>query len=336
MIHRQMRDVFAQLGRRLAAVTESDAAVVEACRANGWFRPSEVCGALRAVAADMLDGERLAAWMAAYPSLPAAERRNVLVIMAGNIPAVGFFDLLCVCMSGHRCLIKPSSKDRATMDFIIEQLRDIEPSIPIEFYGSQRVDAVIATGSDNTNRYFRARFGGLPSLLRGSRSSVAVLTGDETEDELRGLSEDIFAYSGLGCRNVSLIFTPRGRLPEIPAPADVNPKYMNNYRQTRAVAAMRGEEFTDLGCAILTVGCDFPTELSRINYAYYDSAEEVAEWLSAHDAELQCVVSRDAGLHPRAVGFGRAQHPQLTDYPDAVDVMEFLIRIQNSKFKIQN
>ena len=331
-----MREIFARLGERLARVTESDAVAVGACRANGWFRPAEVCRALHAIAADMLDDGLMAAWMAAYPSLPVAKPRNVLVVMAGNIPAVGFFDLLCVCMSGHRCLVKPSSKDRVTMDFIIEQLRDIEPSVPVEYYDSQRIDAVTATGSDNTNRYFRAQFGGIPSLLRGSRSSVAVLTGDETEEELRGLSEDIFAYSGLGCRNVSLILTPRGHTPKIPAPHDVNPKYTNNYRQTRAIAAMRGEEFTDLGCAILTVGRDFPTELSRINYAYYDSAEEVADWLAAHDGELQCVVSRDAGLHPRAVGFGRAQHPQLTDYPDAVDVMEFLERIQNSEFKIQN
>ena len=321
-------EVFAELGRRLARVTDSDAAVAEACRANGWFRPAEVCRALRAIAADMLDGERLAEWMAAYPSLPVAEPRNVLVIMAGNIPAVGFSDLLCVCMSGHRCLIKPSSKDRATIEFIVSQLRDIEPSIPIEFYDSQRIDAVIATGSDNTNRYFRARFGAVPSLLRGSRSSVAVLTGDESEEELQGLSEDIFAYSGLGCRNVSLIFTPCGRLPEIPAPTDVNPKYANNYRQTRAVAAMHGERFVDLGCAILTEGSEFPAELSRINYLCYDSPEEVDEWLAAHDAELQCVVSRRVELHPRAAGFGRAQHPQLTDYPDAVDVMAFLAKIQ--------
>ena len=310
-------------------------------RLRSWgavWRPSGAATglSLRAIAGEMLERGRVAEWMAAYPSLPVVEQRNVLVIMAGNIPAVGFFDLLCVCMSGHRCLAKPSSKDRATIDFIISELRRIDPQIPVEYYDSQRVDAVIATGSDNTNRYFRARYGSVPSLLRGSRSSVAVLTGDETEEELRGLSEDIFAYSGLGCRNVSLIFTPRGDTPQIPAPHDVNPKYTNNYRQTRAIAAMRGEAFTDLGCAILTEGRDFPAELSRINYAYYDSAEDVADWLAAHDGELQCVVSRDAGLHPRAVGFGRAQHPQLTDYPDAVDVMEFLERIQNSEFKIQN
>ena len=325
-----MTDVFAELGRRLAAVTERDDAVAAACRANGWFRPAEVCMSLRAIAGEMLERGRVAEWMAAYPSLPVGEQRNVLVIMAGNIPAVGFFDLLCVCMSGHRCLAKPSSKDRATIDFIISELRRIDPQIPVEYYDSQRVDAVIATGSDNTNRYFRARYGSVPSLLRGSRSSVAVLAGDETTDELRGLSDDIFQYSGLGCRNVSLIFTPRGHLPEIPSPDDVNPKYRNNYIQTRTIAEMRGLPFVDTGCAVLAEERAFPVELTRINYSYYDSADEVAEWLRLHDSELQCVVSRCIG-HPRRVGFGCAQHPSLTDYPDAVDVMNFLAEIQNSQ-----
>lgn len=318
-----MTEVFAELGRRLAAVTVEEDAVVTACRDNRWFRPSEVCAALHAIATDMLDGRRLAQWMAAYPSLPVGNRRNVLVIMAGNIPAVGFFDLLCVCMSGHRCLVKPSSKDCATIGLIIRMLREIDPSVPVEYYDSQPVDAVIATGSDNTNRYFRAHYGGLPSLLRGSRSSVAVLSGDESEAEMAALAEDIFAYSGLGCRNVSLIFTPRGHIPQIPVPEGLNPKYLNNYTQTRAVAAMRGLPAVDTGCAILTPERAFPTELSRINYAFYDSPDEVAEWLSEHDGELQCVVSRCVP-HPRRVGFGRAQHPALTDYPDAVDVMKFL------------
>lgn len=323
-----MTEVFAELGRRLAAVGADDEAVAAACRDNGWFRPSEVCKALHAIAAEMLERRKLAQWLAAYPSLPVGEQRNVLVIMAGNIPAVGLFDLLCVCMSGHRCIVKPSSKDRATMEFIIRQLREIDPHIPIEYYDLQRIDAVIATGSDNTNRYFRARYAAIPSLLRGSRSSVAVLAGDESDDELRGLAEDIFAYSGLGCRNVSLIFTPRGHLPQLPAWDDANPKYRNNYIQTRAVAGMRGEPFIDTGCAILAEGREFPTELSRINYTFYDSADEVAGWLSLHDGELQCVVSRCV-VHPRCVGFGRAQHPSLTDYPDAVDVMNFLSSISN-------
>lgn len=318
-----MTEIFAELGRRMASITERHAAVVAACRANGWFRPAEVCMSLRAIANDMLGRERLAEWLAGYPSLPVSEPRNVLVVMAGNIPAVGFFDLLCVCMSGHRCMVKPSSKDRATIDFIIGTLREIDPAVPVEYFDAQRIDAVIATGSDNTNRYFRTRYAGIPSLLRGSRSSVAVLTGDESQEELRGLSEDIFSYSGLGCRNVSLIFTPRGDVPQIPVPDDVNPKYRNNYIQTRAVAAMRGLPFVDTGCAVLAEECGFPTELSRINFAFYDSPAEVAEWLASHDSELQCVVSRSR-CHPRSVAPGRAQHPSLGDYPDAVDVMEFL------------
>ena len=243
--------------------------------------------------------------------------------MAGNIPLVGFFDLLCVVTAGHRCLVKMSSKDAVLMSFVIDQLKKIEPDIPVAVYdGTTPFDAVIATGSDNANRYFRSLYAGVKTLLRGNRHSVAVLNGRETSGQLEALSDDIFSYSGLGCRNVSLIFVPRGISLRF-ASRRMNPKYLNNYRQRKALREMCGDPFFDLGFALLIRQSEFPQALSEVSVVEYDDLSQVAAWLREHDAELQCVVS-DCIDHSRRVPFGRSQRPALSDYPDAVDVMEFL------------
>ena len=181
---------------------------------------------------------------------------------------------------------------------------------------------MIATGSDNANRYFRAHYAGIPSLLRGSRQSVAVLSGRETPEQLAGLADDIWAYSGLGCRSVSLIFMPEGYEPALQMPP-VNDKYINNYRQQRALLEMQGRPFVDLGCAVAVEQCAFPAALSLIAYAHYTALDEVAAWLAGHDGELQCVVT-GCLPHSRRAGFGCAQSPALTDYPDDRDVLAWL------------
>lgn len=318
-------ELFSELGRRLERLGEDAASrkvIARACEANGWFSPLEVCRAARALATEMLTEERLRGWLAAYP-LPVAQARNVLVIMAGNIPLVGFFDLLCVVAAGHRCLVKPSAKDRVLMEHIVAQLRDIDPEARVVLYdGTQPVDAVIATGSDNANRYFRAQYARIPALLRGSRQSVAVLSGRETPEQLRGLADDIWAYSGLGCRSVSLLFLPEGYDLKLEMP-DVNPKYINNYRQEKALCEMSGTPYVDFGRAVAVEQREFPAALSRIAFTRYKTTEEVTAWLTQHDNELQCVVTTLLP-HSRRVDFGRAQSPSLTDWPDDRDVLEFL------------
>lgn len=319
-------DLFSELGVRLCGFGGDDvtrAVMNAACRANGWFTPAEVCRAVGAIARDMLNREKLETWLAAYPAVPVAAPRRVLVVMAGNIPLVGFFDLLCTVVSGHRCLIKPSAKDSVLMEYIVALLRDIDDSAPVEFYdGVSPVDAVIATGSDNANRYFRARYAGIPSLLRGSRQSAAVLSGDETPEQLAGLADDIWAYSGLGCRSVSLLFLPEGYEPTLQMPP-VNDKYKNNYLQVRALLAMQGHPFLDLGAAVAVEQRAFPTALSQISYTHYKTPDEVAGWLAVHDDELQCVVT-ECLPHSRRAAFGCAQSPALTDYPDNRDVIVWL------------
>ena len=323
---KNMIKTFSALGARLLGFGDDDAtrAVIDsACRVNGWFTPADIRRAVRAIACDMLQREKLEAWLADYPALPVAEPRRVLVVMAGNIPLVGFFDLLCVLVSGHGCLVKPSAKDSVLMEHVVGLLREIDPSAPVRLYdGTSPVDAVIATGSDNANRYFRTQYAGIPALLRGSRQSVAVLSGRETEAQLEGLADDIWAYSGLGCRSVSLLFVPEGYDLRLRMPA-VNEKYRNNYRQQKALLTMTGRPFRDLGSAVAVEERAFPAALSRIACSRYKTLGEVEAWLAQHDAELQCVVS-ECVSHGRRTGFGRAQSPALTDYPDDRDVIAFL------------
>lgn len=318
-------DIFSELGRRLqgfGAEVPSRSAIDDACRANRWFTSATVRRAVASICAEMLQREALERWLLRYPA-PVVRPGNVLVVMAGNIPLVGFFDLLCVVAAGHRCLVKPSAKDRVLTEYIIALLLQIEPQLPIAYYDqTQRVDAVIATGGENANRYFRARYAGIPALLRGSRQSVAVLSGQETCEQLAGLSDDIWAYSGLGCRNVSLLFLPHGHKPILEMPP-VNEKYINNYRQEKALCEMTGIPYLDLGAAIAVEQRTFPAALSRIAYTQYDTLEEVAGWLAEHDQELQCVVT-GCLPHSRRTDFGRSQSPALTDYADERDVMEFL------------
>jgi len=317
---------FSVLGQRLAGFGKDrqTARIIEqAVEANPWFTSGEIRRAIDAIRTKMLDPDLLRQWAESYP-LPVSVPKRILVVMAGNIPLVGFFDLLCVAVSGHHCLIKPSGKDRILTGHIVETLRAIDPKIPLSYYReSEPVDGVIATGSDNANRYFRSLYRGIPSLLRANRQSVAVLSGRETESELAGLSEDIFTYSGLGCRSVSLLFVPPGYRPRIEVPADMNPKYRNNYRQNRALLEMRSIPYDDLGGALMVRERSFPDALSRIHLSEYRTLGEVKRWLERHADRLQCVVTR-CFEGSGCIEFGKAQYPALTDYPDHRDVLRFL------------
>lgn len=329
-----MKEHFVQLEERLSAFGSGPSAdVIErAIRANEWFTRTDILRAVEAVRTAMLDRARLEAWLADYPFLPVKAPKNVGVIMAGNIPLVGFFDLLCVVASGHRCFYKPSSKDTVLMKYIVDELRAIDPSVPVFEYTSQPLDAVIATGSDNTTRYFRSRYEGVPAILRGNRASAAVLSGYETPLQIAGLAEDIFSYSGLGCRSVSHLLLPRGydiaSLAACLARHGVpNPKYLRNFLQNRAILQMRGEAFTDGGYFLMREDDRFPAAISEITYQYYDSRDEVRSWLTAHCDEVQCIVGdcpQSAGFEMRSAGFGASQFPALADYPDGIDVMAFL------------
>lgn len=324
-------EIFAELGARLSEFGSDDAsrsAMTRAVAENEWFSTSDIRYAVDALCREMLDAEKVAQWLSHYPTAGKHAPKRVAIIMAGNIPLVGFADLMCVIANGDIPFVKPSSKDRALEEYVESQLLDIEPSLRIErFADGEKYDAVIATGGDSANLYFRTAFEGTPSLLRGSRHSVAVLSGKEQKSEIEGLNDDIFVHSGLGCRNVSLLFVPKGFRLKL-QPPKMGRAYHNNYLQARALLTMKGAKFEDFGEAILLRSkvAEFPRFLSQINCVEYSSLKEVKEWLASHDEALQCVVSHIEGLHSRQVAFGKAQQPSLLDYADERDTMQFLAK----------
>lgn len=184
------------------------------------------------------------------------------------------------------------------------------------------LDAIIATGGREANRYFEAKFGKIKHLCRSSRHSVAIIDEDTSPEQMEQLALDIYSYSGLGCRNVSMIFTPRGMKVEIPS-YKTSSKYRNSYLQSRALAAINGTPLLDNGCSVIFRSNHPPTSLGTLSVFEYDSLEQVEQWISLHEDELQCIVAKEFN-HPRRVDFGQAQHPSLTDYADGVDTMKFL------------
>jgi hypothetical protein len=278
----------------------------------------------------MLDAEKVERWLSHYPLAATHEAKRVAIIMAGNIPLVGFFDLMCILSSGHIPFVKPSSKDRVLEEYIEQLLLDIEHSLSIEKYvEGAEYDAVIATGGESANLYFRTAFAGVPCLLRGSRHSVAVLSGKESKEQVARLADDIFIHSGLGCRTVSLLFVPKGDKLSL-STRKMCRAYHNNYLQCRALLTMQGVDFVDLGEAVMVkpVQTEFPRFLSQINVVEYSSLEDVKRWLAENDEALQCVVGDISGLHSRCVEIGQAQSPTLFDYADERDTMQFLAEIE--------
>lgn len=322
--------MFVGLGQRMRGFgtdERSKRCIAEAVAANGWFTPGDLRMAASAICEEFLDEKKLRRWFSSYDIGRVAPRR-VAVVMAGNIPFVGFFDMMCALLCGHEVYVKPSRKDTAAMEYVIEQLLDMRSDLPLKpFDGGRQVDMAIATGGDVAASHFRTIFSGIPALIRGSRHSVAVLAGDETGDELLGLQKDVFSYCGLGCRNVSLVFLPRGSALELVAPQRINPMFRDNYTYTKAMLAMSGTAFADRGGYVAVESRGFSDALSRVNYSFYDDAAEVRSWLREHDDEVQCVVSRCVD-HPRRAAFGRAQYPSLSDYADGADVMDFLTRMK--------
>lgn len=326
----QLIYIFTALGKRLETFgTQQPSLHIAECAAkeNPWFTPHNITLSIEAIRTMMLNEVKLTEWLAAYPCIGGHKPMNVGVITAGNIPLVGFFDLLCVVISGNNCFLKSSSKDAVLMEYICDTLRDIEPEIPIYRYENQPLDAIIATGSENTNRYFRRRFGSITSLLRSSRSSLAVLTGSETNSDLSLLANDIFSYNSLGCRNVSMIFLPEGydtsqlcRILAVDAPA-INQKYCNNYLQHKALLDMNGVGYIDGGFFVMRMGNELPSVISEITYCHYNRLEDVEQWITEHSSHIQCVVG---SCMSSAVAFGQSQYPLLKDYPDGRDVIEFL------------
>jgi hypothetical protein len=301
---------------------------------NGWFTKDNVLFALNGWA-NQLTEININKWLSRY-ELHIVQPKKTAIIMAGNIPLVGFHDFLCVLISGHHVIVKQSSNDKHLLPYLAKYLELVEPEFKgkITFTEDRLNDfeAVIATGSDNTARYFEYYFKGKPSIIRKNRNSVAVLTGKETEEQLLGLSEDVFRYYGLGCRNVSKLFVPIGYDFEkfFNAMFHWNPiihqnKYANNYDYNKAVYLMSEFEMLENGFLMLKEDGSYGSPIATLFYEYYDSLESLKDKLISDADKIQCVVAN--GIIENNVQFGQTQSPQLWDYADNVDTITFLLKI---------
>lgn len=301
---------------------------------NGWFTQENITFAIKSWG-EALSQENINRWLSKY-AIKETEPKIVAVIMAGNVPLVGFHDFISVLVTGNKVLAKLSSNDKILLPFIAKQLIHIEPRFSnyIEFTEGKMsgFDAVIATGSNNTARYFDYYFGKYPNIIRSNRNSVAVLTGTETEEDLENLADDIFRYFGLGCRNVSKIFIPEDYNFEaffkgMYSWKEIihNHKYINNYDYNKAVYLMDSFPLLDNEFMLLKEDTGFSSPISVVFYEKYTSKYAVKKKLEAEAENIQCIVTK-CGL-PNEIPFGKAQNPELWDYADGVDTIDFLLKI---------
>ena len=299
---------------------------------NPWFTDQNIRQAID-VWGEQLRCENLDVWLDAYKLEEIAHPKKVLIIMAGNIPLVGFHDFLSVMLTGNSVVIKLSSNDNILLPIIINKLIEIEPLFQdyIQFsdhIGVKDFDAIIATGSDNSAKHFEYYFKDIKKIIRKNRRSVAILDGYETEEELNGLANDVFSYFGLGCRNVSKLFLPLDydidRLFKAFYPyKDIinNSKYCNNYDYNKAVFLMGSHSIVENGFLMLKEDTSYLSPVSVLYYEYYDDVNVVLKNISDNVEKLQCVVSK------KNIPFGNSQKPNLWDYSDGVDTIKFLINL---------
>ncbi|AHJ97464.1 acyl-CoA reductase [Hymenobacter swuensis] len=340
MLYADRLAAFVALGQRLTALVSVDHAeeltelAARARNQNNWFDRPNVLVALHGIA-HLLQEDALRTWAGRYPPEPTTPRL-IGVVMAGNIPLVGFHDALCVLLSGHQLLAKLSKDDTVLMRWVLDELTRLEPRFTDRIQLAERLnaaDAFIATGSDNTARYFEYYFGKKPNIIRRNRTSLAVLTGRETDHDLGLLGEDIFRYYGLGCRNVSKLYVPEG-YDFTPLLDALQPwhhvlehnRYQNNYDYNKSILLVNRVPHLDSGFLLLTPSAQLVSPISVLHHAAYTNEIDLLDQLTDVAAQTQCLVS-GGGLYPGSFPFGRAQQPSVTDYADGVDTMAFLAEI---------
>lgn len=310
-------------------------AIQRAEQQNGWFAHENIRFAL-AQWGKVLNEEQLRSWLSQYNFPQKTGQKTIAIIMAGNIPLVGFHDFLTVLLSGNSVLCKLSSNDStllpALAKYLVEQEPRLKDAITFTEGNIKDFDAIIATGSNNTARYFEYYFKQYPHIIRKNRTSVAVLNGDERPDELKALGDDIFRYFGLGCRNVSKIFVPKGYDFDVffkgifdHKEVIEHHKYANNYDYNKAVYLMSDFKILDNGFLILKEDNTLHSPIAVLFYEYYDDLKDLHQMLHEKKDELQCIVGQ-TGMDGE-VAFGHTQKPKLYDYADGVDTMDFLLRL---------
>lgn len=325
-------DLLVRLGEYiLAGDKDWEEAKKRAANENGWFIPGFVERAANTIARSFLQREILEKWTRRY-SLPGdmPTARRVGIVMAGNIPLVGFHDFLAVFISGHQAIIKPSSKDQVLIKHLVEKLTEWEPAVAARVQRAEMLkgcDAYLATGSNNSSRYFEYYFARYPHIIRRNRTSVAVLDGTETAAELSSLADDVHLYFGLGCRNVTKIYVPAGYdfVPLLEAFKQYNwmaenHKYKNNYDYNLALHLLNKKFYMSSGSLLLVEDPAIFSPISQLHYQFYSNDDELTALLPAAQ-DLQCIVGK------KYTPFGQAQYPAIDEYADGVDVMKWLAGI---------
>ena len=305
---------------------------------NPWFTEEFVLRAIHGISL-MLDREILSRWLDPYKDLlrPSGKQATVGLVMAGNIPLVGFHDFMCVLAAGHNVLARPSSRDDRLVRAIADVLTQLDPSLQprIRLTGEylRGVDAVIATGSDNSSRYFDYYFRNVPHIIRKNRNGIAVLTGNESREEMERIGDDIFTYFGLGCRNVTKLYIPGSfEIPLLMEALDKygylyqHHKYGNNVDYHRTIYLMNRIPFLDNGVLLVREDPDIASPVGVVYYERYSDIERVHEVLESRSHEIQCCVSVHTAL-PHAIMPGTTQEPMPWDYADGIDTIRFLTEL---------
>lgn len=327
---------FVELGHRLKNIDHDilNEVIERASYKNPWFTCDNVRLSFNGLV-QYLDENKFNAWLDKY-DFSQISSKNVGIVMAGNIPMVGIHDMICVLMSGHKLIAKLSSQDDVLIPFIADELIKIEPEFKgaIEFVDLLKgMDAVIATGSDNSARYFNYYFSKYPNIIRKNRTSIAILNGNENTNELKDLGQDIFSYFGLGCRNVSKLYLPveydiKKLIPQLEYFKHIidHNKYSNNYFYNKSIFLINQIEHLDNGFALFQQTEQLVSPISIIYYDFYNDLNSLKNQLISMKDKIQCIVSNE-DIMGKSVQFGHAQMPEIWDYADHIDTMDFLSKI---------
>lgn len=333
--------LFSALGKSLSQKIETEAfeeVLAFAKSKNGWFTLDNLKKSIQTIIDKYLNESELRKFIALYPKelFEPSESKKVGIIAAGNIPLVGFQDLIHVILAGHVSVYKASTQDEILIQYITKELKFINPAVEEYLILADRLnnmDAYIATGSGNTSRYFDYYFAAKPHIIRKNRTSVAVLTGNETKVELADLGNDIFSYFGLGCRNIAKLFVPDGynftpffEAIEYWNTISMHSKYNNNYDYMKSIYLVNGVQHLDNGFLLLKNDENLASPISTLFYENYADLKSLKQRLESQKNEIQVVVSK-LPITENSFSLGESQSPKLADYADNVDTMEFLSTI---------
>lgn len=328
---------FGELGNRIGAYLEEkiplqvlDSAIERSLKTNYWFTEYHIRASLRAMVENFLHPQKLSVWLSVYSPMAYRYEKDITIVMAGNIPLVGYHDYLAVLASGRKASVKPSSKD----PFLLPALHDLlclfapfwRQNVRFVTEIPENADGLIATGSNATASWFKRHFSHLPKMVRGHRVSVAIVHEGITQAQIDALHRDMFLYFGLGCRSVVRLFIPKGfdltKLTafERPPQEASHAGFRSAYLRQKAILTLQGHPFTDGGFFLLQPKNDLFPPLATIFYSFYNHVNEVLRYIQEHDSQIQCVVGGDVDSK-KCINFGSAQTPQLWDYADDIDTI---------------